>query len=877
MDWVWSWKDYVFYGFCSCNSAGGVDMEPVAKSQHPNQPLCLSSYRRNSAHCDLYVIKPDEASGSSAIGTNSSLFSTRSSAVPPMSARCFDDKAHDFLSLLERMQSQRLNDQRCEMPETASTRRLENRLTSETIKEVLSRPGPYPQIVLPAKGGYWMDGVSSCTINIDDELIVGQNRTMSNSCARFKLETDDTSHCYRRFFIGREHHNFFGLDPNLGPLILSVRTEVVSSQDHFRIILRSRHGTIHEIVPSSALADKPSASRMAKLLCDEISTERFHPVAFPGGSELILQYDEHVLTNTYKFGVIYHKFGQTNESELFSNASTTPAFDEFLEILGDRVALKDFDGYRGGLDTNYGQTGTESVYTRCRQKEIMFHVSTMLPFTVGDSQQLQRKRHIGNDIVAIVFQEENTPFSPDMIASNFLHAYIVVQPIDAGTDRLRYRVSVTARDDVPFFGPTLPAPSIFRKGKDFRNFLLTKLINAENAAYKAEKFAKLAERTRISLLDALYGNLRERAQFYGMAFLESTEQDRTSSNGSAKDGSLGLFHSVKKALSGRSRSISQDIASPNRMSTASIGDQPITSPFTNRSYSNGSGSAETSTIGSALNGHQRRFFNHSSNNPAMSQSVLQTTNNRMSGIVHSPSSSTSSGGSNEAVASEANNYGFSHIYQNTNEHENNGARMSPSYPQRLTGGARQIIISRNPSLKSNEFTQQEEEKTRPATNGSHEWDMSSMDNESGEHDSDTGMESMSSTELQHSIDGKHLRNGSNHRISCGFCLEDNNERDQKRLDELVRDVERLKFEKTDLLRQNVTCKTDIKKLKQRQSSLAQELDRANEEVVRLRRMLKRPSNGSSSAEEHNTIVQLRTDRPMVHDEDYISLRRPISP
>lgn len=79
-----------------------------------------------------------------------------------------------------------------------------------------------------------------------------------------------------------------------------------------------------------------------------------------------------------------------------------------------------------------------------------------------------------------------------MIASNFLHAYIVVQPIDAGTERTRYRVSVTARDDVPFFGPTLPAPSIFRKGQDFRSFILTKLINAENAAYKAQKFAKLA-------------------------------------------------------------------------------------------------------------------------------------------------------------------------------------------------------------------------------------------------------------------------------------------------------------------------------------------------------------------------------------------------
>ncbi|XP_053116143.1 rap1 GTPase-activating protein 1-like isoform X1 [Hemicordylus capensis] len=41
--------------------------------------------------------------------------------------------------------------------------------------------------------------------------------------------------------------------------------------------------------------------------------------------------------------------------------------------------------------------------------------------------RLQRKRHIGNDIVAIVFQDENTPFVPDTIASNFLHAYVVVQ------------------------------------------------------------------------------------------------------------------------------------------------------------------------------------------------------------------------------------------------------------------------------------------------------------------------------------------------------------------------------------------------------------------------------------------------------------------
>lgn len=36
----------------------------------------------------------------------------------------------------------------------------------------------------------------------------------------------------------------------------------------------------------------------------------------------------------------------------------------------------------------HGQTGTESVYCNFRNKEIMFHVSTKLPYTEGDTQQV---------------------------------------------------------------------------------------------------------------------------------------------------------------------------------------------------------------------------------------------------------------------------------------------------------------------------------------------------------------------------------------------------------------------------------------------------------------------------------------------------------
>lgn len=42
--------------------------------------------------------------------------------------------------------------------------------------------------------------------------------------------------------------------------------------------------------------------------------------------------------------------------------------------------------------------------------------------------------------MAIIFQEENTPFVPDMIASNFLHAYIVVQAESPSTETPSYKV-----------------------------------------------------------------------------------------------------------------------------------------------------------------------------------------------------------------------------------------------------------------------------------------------------------------------------------------------------------------------------------------------------------------------------------------------------
>ena len=73
---------------------------------------------------------------------------------------------------------------------------------------------------------------------------------------------------------------------------------------------------------------------------------------------------------------------------MFGNINHSHSMEEFLQCIGEHVQLLNFEGYRGGLDTIHGQTGQESIFTKFHNREIMFHVSTMLPYTEGDHQQV---------------------------------------------------------------------------------------------------------------------------------------------------------------------------------------------------------------------------------------------------------------------------------------------------------------------------------------------------------------------------------------------------------------------------------------------------------------------------------------------------------
>lgn len=77
---------------------------------------------------------------------------------------------------------------------------------------------------------------------------------------------------------------------------------------------------------------------------EDLTLERFYPAVAPECPELVVHFDEHILRNQFKVGLIYQSQGQTSEEQLFGNQGQSEAFLEFMELIGKRVRLKEHEG-----------------------------------------------------------------------------------------------------------------------------------------------------------------------------------------------------------------------------------------------------------------------------------------------------------------------------------------------------------------------------------------------------------------------------------------------------------------------------------------------------------------------------------------------------
>eukprot|EP01090_Pellita_catalonica_P003153 TRINITY_DN1278_c0_g2_i1.p1 TRINITY_DN1278_c0_g2~~TRINITY_DN1278_c0_g2_i1.p1 ORF type:complete len:642 (+),score=82.32 TRINITY_DN1278_c0_g2_i1:123-1928(+) len=214
----------------------------------------------------------------------------------------------------------------------------------------------------------------------------------------------------------------------------------------------------------------------------------------------IITYEAQTISYKHKFGVVYCHSSQNRESEMYANRNESPGFKNFLAILGSMVQLKGFGGYNGGLDVEADATGTHSIIATYPTNkddspdcQIMFHVSTMIPYTNGDPQQIARKRHIGNDVSMIIFQDgiksdEDHTIHFKSFRSQFNHIWIIVS--DYGDQDDCYHIQVYVKDQIGAFPPEIPKGGIIRKDdtSGLRNWLLMKLINSERKAFRSSSF-----------------------------------------------------------------------------------------------------------------------------------------------------------------------------------------------------------------------------------------------------------------------------------------------------------------------------------------------------------------------------------------------------
>ncbi|KAF2073139.1 hypothetical protein CYY_005555 [Polysphondylium violaceum] len=300
------------------------------------------------------------------------------------------------------------------------------------------------------------------------------------------------------------------------------KTYIESTERKFKTIIRTKEGEDRFYLSSGKSSPHELINTIKSFYLSEYSDLTFKKV--PNRSEsrkLLLHWESSQMTKDYKVGLLYRKNGQVNENDFFSNIDESKDLREFLDFIGTKVKLKGWEGYKGGLDVKNDTTGLHSIFntrefsineTKKFKVQIMFHVSTFLPYYPNDLQQLERKRHIGNDIVVIIFQDSNCspPFRPSMIKSEFNHVFIVIEPVEKQKEdeTTRYSVSVTFKEGVSTCQPTFSSSKVWKKDSVFLEHLIVKLINSEKASYYSSSFSEKMKRTRLSLLKNIVKNLQ---------------------------------------------------------------------------------------------------------------------------------------------------------------------------------------------------------------------------------------------------------------------------------------------------------------------------------------------------------------------------------
>ncbi|XP_044160147.1 tuberin isoform X2 [Bufo gargarizans] len=137
--------------------------------------------------------------------------------------------------------------------------------------------------------------------------------------------------------------------------------------------------------------------------------------------------------DTHKIGVLYVGEGQVgNERAILSNEHGSYRYTQFLTGLGKLIELKDTQPdkiFLGGLDG----CGDDGQFTYCWHDDIMqviFQITTLMPNKEIDPYRCNKKRHVGNNFVNIVYNDSGEFYKLGTLKGQFNFVDVNIQPLD---------------------------------------------------------------------------------------------------------------------------------------------------------------------------------------------------------------------------------------------------------------------------------------------------------------------------------------------------------------------------------------------------------------------------------------------------------------
>jgi len=201
----------------------------------------------------------------------------------------------------------------------------------------------------------------------------------------------------------------------------------------------------------------------------------------------------------FKFGVLHSsKTGTIEEKDFYASDEISADLQQFLDCIATKTKLENNPTYSGNLgDAEYFYSA------QFVENTIALHVGALINQTAGDPT---RKRHIGNDICVVIFQDEGSDQIVDIpsFTSKFNHLFIIVKKVTRDGE-LFYTTNVIGKSGVESVPPYQePGETLFSQ-QTIRKFLFTKMINTERYGLsKIHSFASTRAKLRWNLMAELF-------------------------------------------------------------------------------------------------------------------------------------------------------------------------------------------------------------------------------------------------------------------------------------------------------------------------------------------------------------------------------------